>query len=92
MSETTRRRNIQLAYNKKNNITPKTIKKEILKGIELEDRGKEVSARAIGMKLEAYKGVELVRELEREMYEAAEKLDFEYAAQVRDTIKKIRKK
>ncbi|HLD36047.1 MAG TPA: helicase-related protein, partial [Planctomycetota bacterium] len=92
MSETTRRRNIQLAYNKKNNITPKTIKKEILKGIELEDRGKEVSARAIGMKLEAYKGVELVRELEREMYEAAEKLDFEYAAQVRDTIKKIMKK
>ena len=92
MSETTRRRNIQLAYNKKNNITPKTIKKEILKGIEMEDRGREVSARAIGMKLEAYKGVELVRELEREMYEAAEKLDFEYAAQVRDTIKKIRKK
>jgi excinuclease ABC subunit B len=92
MSETTRRRDIQLAYNKKNNITPKTIKKEILKGIEMEDRGREVSARAIGMKLEAYKGVELVRELEREMYEAAEKLDFEYAAQVRDTIKKIRKK
>ena len=92
MSETTRRRDIQLAYNKKNNITPKTIKKEILKGIEMEDRGREVSARAIGMRLEAYKGVELVRELEREMYEAAEKLDFEYAAQVRDTIKKIMKK
>jgi excinuclease ABC subunit B len=101
MSETTRRRDIQLAYNKKNNITPKTIKKEILKGIEMEDRGREVSARAIGMsarggsalggKLSAYDQVELVRELEREMYEAAEKLDFEYAAQVRDTIKKIRK-
>lgn len=92
MEETIRRRNLQLSYNKKNNITPKTIKKEILKGIEMEDRGKEISARSIGMKLEAYKGVELVRELEKEMYEAAEKLDFEYAAQVRDTIKKIKEK
>ncbi|MFH1231908.1 MAG: excinuclease ABC subunit UvrB [Planctomycetota bacterium] len=89
VNETTRRRNIQLKYNKKNNITPKTIKKEILKGIELEDRGKQISVRSIGMKLEAYNKTELVQELEKEMIEAAEKLDFEYAAQVRDTIKKI---
>ncbi|MEW6025827.1 MAG: excinuclease ABC subunit UvrB [Planctomycetota bacterium] len=92
IDETTRRRNIQMAYNKKNNITPRTIKKEILKGIELEERGREISARSLGMRLEAYQGAELVRELTKEMYEAAEKLDFEYAAQVRDTIKKIRKK
>ncbi|MFH0888150.1 MAG: excinuclease ABC subunit UvrB [Planctomycetota bacterium] len=90
VGETTRRRNIQLKYNKKNNITPKTIKKEILKGIEMEVRGKQISARSIGMKLEAYNKTELVQELEKEMYEAAEKLDFEYAAQVRDAIKNIK--
>jgi excinuclease ABC subunit B len=90
VDETTRRRNIQLKYNKKHNITPKTIKKEILKGIEMEVRGKQISARSIGMKLEAYNKTELIQELEKEMTEAAEKLDFEYAAQVRDTIKKIK--
>ena len=92
MDETNRRRDIQLKYNKDNNITPKTIKKEILKGIELITRSEKIASRAVGMKLEAYNKVELVRELEREMYEAAEKLDFEYAAQVRDTIKKIKTK
>jgi excinuclease ABC subunit B len=89
IEETTRRRNLQLAYNKKHHITPKSIRKEILRGIELEDRGKEISARSLGINIDGYDKVELVRELEKEMYEAAEKLDFEYAAQVRDTINKL---
>ncbi|MDI6733736.1 MAG: excinuclease ABC subunit UvrB [Planctomycetota bacterium] len=90
IEETNRRRNIQLKYNRENNITPRTIKKEILRGIELEDIGREISARSLGMKIDAYDKVELMHELEKEMYSAAEKLDFEYAAQVRDAIARIK--
>ena len=79
--ETERRRNIQIAYNKKHHITPQTIRKPI--------REKEVDI--TGIKHLPKKEIpNLIIELESEMYEAADKLDFERAIQIRDAVKRLR--
>jgi Excinuclease ABC subunit B len=79
--ETERRRNIQIAYNKKHHITPQTIIKPI--------REKEVDI--TGIKHLPKKEIpNLIIELESEMYEAADKLDFERAIQIRDAVKRLR--
>ncbi len=81
MAETERRRAIQLAYNRKHNITPQTIKKPIReKVVEITDV-KHIPKREIP---------NLLIELEAEMREAAERLDFERAIAVRETMKKLR--
>ncbi|RXE55264.1 excinuclease ABC subunit B [Methanoculleus taiwanensis] len=81
MAETERRRAIQLAYNRKHKITPQTIKKPIReKVVEITDV-KHIPKREIP---------NLLIELEAEMREAAERLDFERAIAVRETIKKLR--
>ncbi|VUT24325.1 MAG: excinuclease ABC subunit B [Candidatus Methanolliviera sp. GoM_asphalt] len=78
--ETERRRNIQIAYNKKHHITPQTIIKPI--------REKEVDI--TGIKHLPKKEIpNLIIELESEMYEAADKLDFERAIQLRDAVKRL---
>ncbi len=88
IKETERRRKIQLEYNKKNNITPTTIKKEIYDILERKSDEKE-------NKIEEYKHKfrekeKLLRELEKLMFEYAENLEFEKAAAVRDEIKKLK--
>ncbi|MDN7023409.1 excinuclease ABC subunit UvrB [Methanoculleus sp. FWC-SCC1] len=81
MAETNRRRAIQLAYNRKHNITPQTVRKPIReKVVEITDV-KHVPKREIP---------NLLIELEAEMRDAAERLDFERAIALRDTIKKLR--
>lgn len=84
--ETNRRREIQHEYNKKNNITPQHIKKEIRKSLaeELRKEEDELSLPP-GPKREA------LAELEREMKKAAKKMDFEKAAKIRDKIKNLQK-
>jgi excinuclease ABC subunit B len=89
VSETERRRKIQLAYNVKHGITPKTIAKEIRdilpnvdELLKLEMRPVPKSAKAIA---------ELVRDKEQEMKEAAKRLDFELAALLRDEIRALAK-
>ncbi len=88
MDETNRRRKIQLEYNEKNNITPETIQKAIRKGIE-----NELSARQIAREAFHADGTEKdfdiderIEELENDMLEAADQLDFEKAANLRDEI------
>ena len=79
--ETERRRNIQIAHNKKHHITPQTIIKPI--------REKEVDI--TGIKHLPKKEIpNMIIELESEMYEAADKLDFERAIQLRDAVKRLR--
>ncbi|MBI5360087.1 MAG: excinuclease ABC subunit UvrB [Planctomycetes bacterium] len=87
--ETERRRKLQTAFNKKNNITPKTIEKEIKKGIEEEVRANRLAREVIKFSQKEYSRAEMIAELESEMYEAAKKLDFERAARVREEIRKI---
>lgn len=89
IKETQRRRDIQLAFNKKHCITPKTIQKEIIRGIEEEAKGKKIAGSALDLDLDQYDQVELVNKLESEMHQAAEKLEFEKAAELRDLIKEL---
>ncbi len=91
IDETHRRRELQLAYNAEHGITPATIKKAIRRGI-----GEEISARQIVQKSARttrdtkYVTQEFINELEAEMLTAAEALEFERAAQLRDRILKLK--
>lgn len=89
ITETERRRNIQLEYNKKYNITPRTIEKEIRKGIEEIVRAERLARSWVKLSKDEFEKAETIRELEKEMYEAAGKLDFERAAELRDIIRSI---
>jgi len=99
VGETERRRNIQMEYNKENGITPKTIEKNI-KNI-LEQFGldaKKLKTRRYGEKIleldlkgDARPLKEILKEKKEKMKEAAEKLEFELAAILRDEIVQLEK-
>ena len=96
LDETSRRRKIQEEYNKEHGITPKTIVKGVREVIntaiaaedsldfkELVDTENEFTKDEIN---------EMIDALKPEMYRAAEELDFERAAEIRDKIKDLREK
>jgi len=91
--ETNRRRKIQLAYNVEHNITPKTVERQITDIVQLLRGGEERPREA--PKVVAPKTrdglVDLIRELETQMLDAANKLEFELAASLRDEIRKLKK-
>jgi len=87
IEETDRRRKLQLSYNKKNNINAKSIKKEItdiLESIYEKDYAKINVDTTIGHNLKKH-----LRSLKKKMKEAAENLEFEEAAKIRDEIRKL---
>ncbi|MFP6753454.1 MAG: excinuclease ABC subunit UvrB [Pirellulaceae bacterium] len=87
IDETSRRREIQQAYNEQHGITPETIQKNIQAGIESEVAAHRQANEAVGRdQEEQYITEEYIRELEAEMMEAAEQLEFERAAAIRDRI------
>lgn len=95
MDETARRREVQIAYNKKHGITPKTIKKDIRDLISVtkpdENAGKKddfVETDFESMTSEEQQ--DMIKRLEDEMRSAAKKLDFEHAATLRDTILELK--
>ncbi|MCR9200576.1 MAG: excinuclease ABC subunit UvrB [Planctomycetaceae bacterium] len=93
IDETNRRRTIQLAYNEEHNITPETITKAIRKGIEEEIAARQLERESVGMATEEeYVTTEYIKELETEMLAAAEQLDFERAAQLRDRLADLKDK
>jgi len=93
MAETERRRKIQEAYNTERGITPETVKsqiKDILGSIYEADY---LTPELVAEEAAEYDLTEQsVRDLEAEMKEAAKRLDFERAAEIRDRIKAIREK
>ena len=91
IDETDRRREVQKEYNRVNNITPETIRKSIRDGIEAEAAAHASANAAAGRKDEVrYITEEYLSELEAEMLEAAENLEFERAAALRDRIEQMR--
>lgn len=90
IDETKRRRTIQEAYNKEHGITPKTIQKKIPDLIRATQAAEEeetyVTKVTKGKKLSKAEIEKLIASLEIEMKEAAKALDFERAAELRDTI------
>jgi len=90
IDETARRRAIQQAYNEEHGITPETIKKNIRQGIESEVTAHREANEAVGRDSEEeYITEEYIRELEAEMMEAADQLEFERAAAIRDRITQL---
>jgi len=87
VKETNRRRNIQIQYNKKNNISAKTIKKDIndiLESVYEKDYVKVSAGSNIGGNLKKH-----LKALNKQMKEAASNLEFEEAAKIRDEIRKL---
>ena len=87
IAETDRRRNIQLAYNKKHKIDAKTVKKEIsdiLESVYEKDYVKISEGSNVGGNLKKH-----LKALDKKMKEAASNLEFEEAAKIRDEIRKL---
>jgi excinuclease ABC subunit B len=90
IDETNRRRAVQLAYNAVHGITPETIKKAIRRGIEDEINAHKIEREAAGQDETQYVTQEYLNELEAEMLAAAENLEFERAANLRDRILRLK--
>jgi excinuclease ABC subunit B len=89
IEETERRRKIQVKHNKQNNITPRTIQKSIRKSIDDEVASRKVAREIVKEEEAEYITQEYLRELEEEMLQAANELNFEKAAEIRDRIIKL---
>ncbi len=90
IDETERRRALQLAYNAEHGITPEGIVKAIRRGIEEEIQARSEVRKAVGRDETEDANEEYLVELEAEMLKAAEALDFERAAALRDRIIQVR--
>jgi excinuclease ABC subunit B len=91
IDETERRRAIQQKYNEEHGITPETIIKSIRSGIEADaSKHRKASAAAKGEADGTYITIEFVDALEQEMIAAAEALEFERAASLRDRVLQLK--
>ena len=90
IAETERRRKVQTAYNEANGITPTTIRKAVKDLIDF-GTGSGKSKKRSGKDSGEAKVLKSIAELEKEMYDAAERLDFERAAFLRDQIRTLQK-
>jgi excinuclease ABC subunit B len=94
VDETNRRRRIQAAYNEEHGITPKTVEREITDILQALHVSRPEAAGVVRERPAAAKRDELLayaRELEDQMLKAAERLEFELAASLRDELRDLRK-
>ena len=89
IDETQRRRDIQGEYNRAHGVTPQTIQKAIRHGIEVELRARHQAREMVASSEDQYERREIIRMLEEEMLAAANNLEFEKAAQIRDRLKEL---
>lgn len=95
IDETERRRKIQLEYNKKHNITPKTIVKKVEDNLltlvnSYRDVEEIVAEEMANMNLSIKDLPKIIAKIEKDMHKAAKLLDFERAAELRDKLKELR--
>lgn len=93
ITETYRRREIQMKYNEEHGITPQTIKKEVREILEISSKssheGDDGKAKRM-MYLSPREREDVIRQLTQEMKSAAKILEFEHAAYLRDKIEKLK--
>ncbi|MEB2811676.1 excinuclease ABC subunit UvrB [Campylobacter upsaliensis] len=87
---TNERRKLQEEYNKKHKITPTSAKRNLEESLKNEDMGEIYRKSAKLEKMPASERAKIVKELRKEMLEAAKNLEFEKAAALRDEIKKLK--
>ncbi|EPU7282170.1 excinuclease ABC subunit UvrB [Campylobacter upsaliensis] len=87
---TNERRKLQEEYNKKHKITPTSVKRNLEQSLKNEDMGEIYRKSAKLEKMPASERAKIVKELRKEMLEAAKNLEFEKAAALRDAIKKLK--
>lgn len=87
---TNERRKLQEEYNKKHKITPTSVKRNLEESLKNEDLGEIYRKGAKFEKMPASERAKFVKELRKEMLEAAKNLEFEKAAALRDEIKKFK--
>lgn len=92
IDETARRREIQMAYNETHGIIPQTIKKDIRNLISISKAAEsDVAETAVDYEtMSRSERKEAIKTLQKQMQEAAELLDFEMAAQIRDMILELK--
>ena len=90
MDETDRRRKIQEKYNVKHNITPQSVTKEITNILQSIYEADYWTVPAVAEEQVEYGDEKSLKDLEGQMKEAADRLDFEKAAEIRDRIKAVR--
>ncbi len=90
MDETDRRRARQVAYNKEHGITPKTVTKSIRQSIESEVKARKTVREAVKENENQFDKTEIIALLEQEMLQAAQNLEFERAAQLRDKVNELK--
>jgi excinuclease ABC subunit B len=90
IGETNRRRELQLAYNQEHGITPRTVITAIKNFIEDEIAAHQLAQEAAGKVEQDYVTAEYLEELQAEMLAAAQELNFERAAELRDRISKLK--
>ncbi len=95
IDETNRRRKIQQAHNRKHNITPKTIQKEITRVFNFGNDSESKTLKKVSETLAAYTSMDALEtaltSMEKEMHAAAKDLEFERAADLRDQINELKK-
>ena len=89
ITETERRRAIQMQFNEEHGIVPKTIHKNVHELIEI---SKDAESTKSAKKLDRREREQMIKKLEDDMKEAAKMLEFEYAAMLRDKIIELRGK
>jgi excinuclease ABC subunit B len=94
LDETNRRRTIQIQYNEDHNITPQTIKKDVANNlltlINSFREPEDILATQMALTNTEIKDINrIIEEMELQMYEAADVLDFERAAELRDKLKQL---
>jgi len=90
ITTTLQRRKVQIEYNRVHGITPTTIIKAIRSALADQLRARKVAMEAINVSEHEYDRTELITKLEAQMLEAAEALEFEQAARLRDRIKELK--
>jgi len=95
IDETNRRRKVQQAYNRKHNIMPTSIQKEITPIFDFTSEKAEVLKDRVAEAISEYKSLDdidgLIKTLKKQMDEAARDLEFENAADLRDQIRALQK-
>lgn len=92
MDITNKRRKLQNEYNKKHNITPTSVQRHLEDSLKTESDEAEIYRKGRNLeKMPASERTKLIKELRKQMLEAAKVLEFEKAAALRDEINKLKK-